>query len=150
MPGDDPLRLVALDAEDLAVLSAHVQDAVVKVGEMTWLAAEKRFVLMMNRFAWEAGARRARLKREYQRRRCCLHFDRIEAVRSAGIDRSAEESLLKLLAIRFEPREAPSGIVLIDFAGGATIHLSAECVEAQLADLGSAWTTPHVPRHAAG
>ena len=146
MNGDDRLRLVALDTDDLAVLSAQVQDAVLKVQDLRWLAREKRFILAMNRFAWDAmpGSRR---RREYQRRRSALHFDRVESVRSAGINRQSGDAVLELLAVRFEPREEPSGDVVLDFAGGPTIRLSVECLEAQLTDLGPAWSTPHAPRH---
>jgi hypothetical protein len=147
MTDDDRLRLMALDTEDLAVLSAHLQDAVLKVRDLSWLPEEKRFVLAMNRFVWEKAQKGSWLKREYQRRRSCLHFDRVEAVKSTGIDQEATETVLELLAIRFEPRDSPSGDVLIDFAGGAGIRLSVECLEAQLADLGPAWSTDHAPRH---
>lgn len=144
---DDRLRLIALDAEDLAVLSAHIQDAVLKVGQMRWMPGERRFVLGLNRFAWEAMPEGRRPRQDYQRRRAALHFERVEAVRSTGLDRSAVDTVLELLAIRFELLEAPSGEVVLDFAGGATLRLSVECLEAQLADLGPAWSTPHAPRH---
>jgi hypothetical protein len=144
---DGLLRLVALDAEDLAVLSAHVQDAVLKVGEMRWLPQDRRFALAMNRFAWETEQEGWRRRRDHQRRRAALHFDRVEAVSSAGIDRGAPDKVLELLAVRFEPGAHPSGDVLLDFAGGGTIRLRVECLEAQLADLGPAWSTPHAPRH---
>jgi hypothetical protein len=146
MTGDDRLRLFALDTEDLAILSAHVQDAVLKVRDMRWLPRERRFVLALNRFAWEAASGRLR-KRQYQRRRAALHFERVESVRSAGIDRSAGETVLELLAVRFETSESPSGDVVLDFAGGPSVRLAVECLEAQLADLGPAWSTPHAPRH---
>lgn len=148
MTGDDLLRLIALDTEDLAVVSAHVQDAVLKVGEMSWIADEKRFVLAMNRFAWERAVKGSRRRREYQRRRAALHFERVDAVRFSGFDREAKDAVLELLAIRFEPRHNPAGDVLLDFAGGAGIRLSVECLEAQLTDLGPAWSTPLLPRHA--
>ena len=146
MTGDDRLRLIALDADDLAVLSAYVQDAVLKVGDMSWRRREKHFILTMNRFAWDAlgGSRR---KRDYQRRRAALHFARVEGIRSVGIDRAESETVLELLAVRFEPREEPSGDVVLDFAGGPTIRLSVECLEVQLTDLGPTWSTAHVPRH---
>jgi hypothetical protein len=146
MTVDDRLRLIALDAEDLLVLSAHVQDAVLKVDDISWMPRENRFVMAMNRFAWDAavGSRR---KRAYQRRRAALHFDRVEQVKSVGIDRRAGQAVLELLAVTFEPRGEPSGEVVLDFAGGPTIRLSVECLEAQLTDLGPAWSTPHQPRH---
>jgi hypothetical protein len=146
-PDAELLRLVALDEEDLAIVSAHCQDAVVKVGDLNWMATEKRFVIPMNRFVWEVVEGASWRRRNYQRRRSALHFARVEKVRSAGIDRSAEDAVLDLLAVRFAPREAPSGDVLLDFAGGGSINLEVECLEAQLTDLGPAWSTPHAPRH---
>jgi len=144
---DDLLRLVALDMEDLAVLSAHVQDAVVKVDDINWLPREGHLVLGVNRFAWESTPGGSWRKRDYQRRRSALHFARVEKVQSAGIDRGARDAVLELLAVRFEPRNSPSGDVVLDFAGGATIRLAVEVLEVQLTDLGPAWSTPVAPRH---
>lgn len=144
MTDDDRLRLIALDAEDLAVLSAHLQDAVVKVADISFLEADGRFVVALNRFAWEASEPR---KRAHQRRRSALHFERVQGVKSSGVDRAGSAQVLELLAVRFEARESPSGDVLMDFAGGAAIRLSVECLEAQLTDLGPAWSTRHAPRH---
>lgn len=147
MPDDDLLRLVALDADDLAIVSAHSQDAVLKVADLRWMPAENRFVLAMNRFVWEAVEQGAWRRRDYQRRRSALYFARVENVRSAGIDRESGEAVLELLAVRFEPRQDPAGDIVLDFAGGGTIRLSVECLEVQLTDLGPAWSTPHAPRH---
>ena len=147
MPDDDLLRLNALDAEDLAVLSAHVQDAVLRVQDINWLPREQHFVLAMNRFVWEAAAGGSWRKRDYQRRRSVLHFARVEKVQSVGIDRQAMEAVLELLAISFEPGDAPSGDVVLDFAGGAAIRLKVEVLEVELTDLGPAWSTPVAPRH---
>ena len=146
MTGDDRLRLIALDTDDLAVLSAYVQDAVLKVGDMSWMPGEKLFVMAMNRFAWDALGGSGR-KREYQRRRAALHFARVEGIRSVGIDRAATDTVLELLAVRFEAGAEPSGDVVLDFAGGPTMRLTVECLEAKLTDLGPAWSTRHVPRH---
>ncbi len=150
MPAADRLRLIALDAEDLAVLSAHVQDAVVKTGDMTWLPAQKRFALVLNRFAWEALENGRRRKKSYQRRRTGLHFDRVATVRSSGIDRVSEDSVLSLLAVQFDQTESPAGEIHLVFSGGGTIQLVVECLEAQLSDLGPAWSADHAPRHSVG
>ena len=147
MTAADRLRLMALDAEDLAVVSAHVQDAVAKVGDLLWLPAERRFVVTMNRFAWETPPVRRYLARHYQRRRAVLHFDRVLRAASCGIDTGRRDAVLSLLAVSFETGEAPSGTIVLAFAGGATIRLAVECIEAQLADLGPAWATAHAPRH---
>jgi hypothetical protein len=150
MPAADRLRLLALDAEDLAVLSAHLQDAVVKTGDMTWLPGQNRFALVLNRFAWEALEKGLRRKKNYQRRRTGLHFDRVATVQSSGIDLTGKDNVLSLLAVRFHETESPAGEIHLVFSGGGTIRLSVECLEAQLSDLGPAWSADHAPRHSVG
>lgn len=141
------LKLVALDEEDLQVLSAHLQDAVLKVSDLQYLAAEKRFVLTLNRFAWEKVKPKLFRKPQYQRRRTALHFNRVTAVKGSGIDRQKPEEVLSLLAIRFIAGEAPAGTLELTFSANAAIRLDVECIEAQLTDLGAAWETSFVPRH---
>lgn len=142
---DNLLRLVALDAEDLAILSAHVQDAVLKIGDIT--RRGDAMIVALNRFVWEQAAIGSWRRREYMRRRSALRFARVGRMRSTGIDRAAVDTVLELLAVRFEETDAPSGDVILDFAGGATIRLSVEVLEVALTDLGPAWSTPHAPRH---
>jgi len=149
IPDDDLLRLIALDADDLAILSAHVQDAVVRVKDINWLAREKHFVLAMNRFVWKTAPGGLWRRRDYERRRSALHFARVEKVQSVDIDRQAPDLVLDLLTLTFEPVDAPSGDVVLYFAGGAAIRLSVEVLEADLTDLGPAWSTPLAPRHPA-
>lgn len=140
-----PLKIAALDEEDLLVLSAHVQDAVLRVGDIVWSPARKRFALAMNRFAWEtSGSRRTRV---HQRRRAAMHFDRVVSVKSTGIDRSAPDAIASLLAVEFEAADPPAGEVRLVLAGGGEIRLQVECIEAQLADLGAAWQTKARPTH---
>lgn len=138
----DRLKLQALDEEDLAVLSAHAQDAVMKVGDLAWLPKERRFALAMNRFVWEKIDGRTQ-----ERRRAALSFDRVTAVKACQIRRDRPETVLNLLAIQFEPTEAPGGVVTLVFAGGAAVRLEVECIEAQLADLGAAWAARAMPVH---
>lgn len=145
---DAALKLVAMDEDDLNVLSAHCQDAVLKPSDLVWLADEQRFALTMNRFAWEAGRKGGLFSRSYERRRSVLHFERVASVRAFGIDRDADDQVLSLLALQFEPGEAPAGEVRIIFAGGSEMRLAVECIEAQLTDLGAAWETRSRPRHA--
>jgi hypothetical protein len=140
-----PLKLLALDAEDLQVVSAHVQDAVLQVGDIDWRAGEKRVVIVMNRFVWEAPKKLFR--RHDERRRAVLHFDRVMAVKTAGIDRDSPAEVLSLLAIRFEATEAPAGLVDLLFSGGATMRLEVECIEARLSDVGGAWEAASRPVH---
>ncbi|MEX6508514.1 DUF2948 family protein [Jiella sp. M17.18] len=147
----DRLRLLAVDPDDLAIISAHCQDATVKVKDLIFRQREKQFVLEMNRFVWEGAVRKSRFplfrRREFERRRAILHFDRVLRAQRFGFEATAEDQVLVLLAIRFTGTEAPSGVVELVFAGGAAIRLDVEVVEAQLADVGGAWSTTALPDH---
>lgn len=139
------LKLLALDNEDLAVISAHLQDSVFKVADIAWSPREGQFSIAANRFVWEDAARK---RKGFERRRAALVFKRVIAVRSVGVDRNKREEVLSLLAIRFEQKgEGPDGLVELALAGGATIELDVECIEVQLADIGGAWETASKPRH---
>ncbi len=138
------LRLLALDAEDLKIISAHMQDSVFKPQDIDWSARRGQFSMAVNRFVWEAASRGAK---GYERRRAALAFKRVSAVRTLGIDRKAE-TVYSLLAIRFEQNgEGPDGRIELTLAGGAAISLDVECIEAQLADTGGAWETSNRPKH---
>jgi hypothetical protein len=144
MNAPDRLKLQAIDEEDLAVLSAHVQDAVLKVGDMTYLPKEKRFAIAMNRFGWEVDHDGDDV---HQRRRSALVFDRVTAAQCCHLRRDRPDAVLELLAVSFEPTEAPAGLVTLHFAAGAMLRLEVECIEARLADLGPAWATAARPSH---
>jgi hypothetical protein len=138
------LKLAALDDDDLKVISACVQDSVVKVGEISFKPREKRLVLAVNRFVWEKSSKRLEIP---ERRRSVLHFDRVLNLQSSGIDRKDAGAVLSILALQFTAADAPAGTLEILFAGGATLRLSLECIEAQLADLGPAWAAKTKPKH---
>jgi hypothetical protein len=141
----DSLKLAAIDEEDLAVISAHVQDAIVKVGDMAYLPRDRRFAIAMDRFTWEKAADGSR--QDYERKRAVLTFDRVLAARTSGIDRKRPDTVLELLAVAFQPTEAPAGLVTFYFAGGAAIELTVEVIEVRLADLGKAWVVAAKPSH---
>jgi hypothetical protein len=140
----DLLKLAALDEEDLEILSAHVQDAVLKVGELRFLSREKRFLMSMRRFAWEKQAGRPA---QPERRDGVLQFDRVLGAKSSGILLDRPEEVLSLLTVRFAPEQTPGGTVELVFAASATIRLTVECIEARLTDLGGAWEASSRPRH---
>lgn len=147
------LKLIALDAEDLNVVSAHLQDAVVRIGEMTYLPAEKRFVAIANRFDWGELAKapsKGKASESFERRRSGIRFERVLSAKLQGIDLKDRRAALALLAITFEPTggtETPEGDVTLTFSGAAAIRLHVECVEVELKDLGAAWATKHSPEH---
>lgn len=134
------LKLTALDAEDLGVMSAQMQDAVIRSGDMTYRPRQGQFALVANRFAWDVADRR-------QRRRTGLHFDRVTGVKTLKIKRGDPDIVLSLLSIGYVENDPPSGEVVLTFSGGATICLTVECIEASLKDLGPAWETVRRPSH---
>lgn len=142
----DVLRLVALDEDDLKILSAHTQDSVMLAGDIDYSPSRKRLIVPMNRFAWE---RRkgffSRLRNE--RHRAVLHVDRVLSMKATGISREKPKEVLSLLAIRFEPGSSPAGTMELVFAGTAAIRLDVECIEIRLTDLGSAWEASSRPIH---
>jgi hypothetical protein len=139
------LKLAAFDAEDLGVLSAHVQDAIVRVRDIHYSRSLKRLTLFANRFAWEAAA--ASPIGGYQRRRAAVTFDRIASARSQWIITGEPDGVLSLLAIAFESADPPSGAIALKFSGGGEIRLSVECIEARLDDIGAIWSTRSLPSH---
>ena len=137
------LKLLALDSEDLEVISATTQDAIVRVSDMGYAQVDKRFALLMNRYAWEEPGKKG------QRKRTALHFDRVEAVQAAGINLESREGALELLAVRFLPTNDPAGTIELTSAGGGTLRLTVECLEARMQDLGAAWAAKLTPEHSA-
>jgi hypothetical protein len=128
------LKLIALDADDLAVISAHVQDAWVQTSDIVWRQGEKRLVIGMSRLDWEQT-----LAGETSPRRliAALRFDRVLACKSRNIDLEAAPSALELLGIEFYPAEAPCGSAVLLFAQGGALRLDVECLECELTDLGT-------------
>ena len=148
------LKLIALDAEDLNVISAHLQDAVVRLADMTYLPGEKHFAAVANRFDWaktfSASSGRAKGAKGFERRRAGLRFERVLGARVHALNLSDKSATLSLLAITFEPSSVPESVdgeVLLTFSGGGAIRLHVECLEVELQDLGAAWSAVHAPRH---
>lgn len=144
-----PLRLAALDAEDLQIISAHTQDAVMRVDSMVFRPKSQRFTIILSRFNWEtAGQKKRRRGKNFERRQSALNFDRVLAVKVQHIDTQDQDNVVELLAINFDETSAPAGHITLIFAGGGAIRLDVECIEAQLEDLGAAWQTKNLPDHA--
>ena len=137
------LKLMALDSEDLEVISSCCQDAVTKIGDLEYLAKEQRFVMTINRFAWEIDGAK-------ERHRSILHFERVESVKLQGIDQTSKGMVISLLAVLFEPGTEPGGTIELVFAGDGAIRLEVECIEAQLSDMPAAWEAKSRPSHDQG
>lgn len=139
-----PLRLRAMDAEDLQVISSLVQDAVFPITEMTWQRSQRRFALLINRFRWEdAAVGRA------ERVQSVLAFEDVQAVRTNGIDRADRDLVLSLLSITLEPGEDGTGRAILWLAGDGAIAVDVEALEVSLRDVTRPYLAPSgkAPQH---
>ena len=129
------LKLAAADAEDLEILSARLQDAAAKMKDLVWLPKQRRFAALFNRFRWEDSAGQS------TRVRAGLHFDSVLSVQSQNLKRGAPDAVVSLLTMTFAPKggEDPGGVIELVFAGGGTIRLAVECIDAELSDLTGPW-----------
>ncbi len=144
----DELKLVALDRDDIEVVSAHVQDALVRVADVFWQPREDRFVMALNRFDWMSAVdARPVQKADYRRCRTALRFERVISCKCRNLDQSNKDTRLNLLAVEFAERDAPAGVVTMTFSGGGVIRLEVECLEAELADLGEVFVADGCPDH---
>ena len=143
---ETPLNLGALDAEDLRVISSLVQDAVFPATEMRWVAKDRRFALLINRFRWEDAAR---ARHGAERVQALLVFDNVLKVASQGIDRRDADTVLSLLSVEFAPGEDGAGDMILTLAGDGAIRLSVEAAEVTLRDVTRPYRAPSgkVPRH---
>ena len=136
-----PLRLQALDRDDLRVISALVQDAVFPVTEMAWDAKRRRFALLINRFRWEYHDR-ASAAGDFERVQALVVISDVLAVASNGIDRADKDLILSLLALEFQPGEDGAGHVMLTLAGDGEIRLSVECLDVALSDVTRPYRAP--------
>ena len=138
------LRLLAEDEADLDIIGAAVQDALVRVGEMSFDKKARRFTAMIIRFRWEAAGEQG----PYERIRSALSFDGVLGVKSRRVRHDSDEALASLLSIGFIPEEEPpGGVVRLLLAGGGEVAIEVECLDAVLLDTGPTWPTPRRPDH---
>ena len=133
------LKLLAQDAEDLKVVAAALQDAVGKIGDISYEPAARRLTLAFNRYRWEAKGG--------ERVRAALQVGSVLKVHARKLRRNAKDAVVELLNVEFEPGEAPGGAVTFTFAGGGDLRAQVECLDVILADVSAPWPTPRTPRH---
>ncbi len=139
-----PLRLLAEDAEDLEVISAAIQDALVAVRDCAYFKDEKRFVLLLNRFRWEADLT---AEAAYSRTHSALVFNDVRAVRHHNIPLDEPDRMLELLAISLDQGREADWSVTLRFAAGRAIRLEIARLACHLGDVGEPWATPWKPAH---
>ena len=146
MTDPKPLRLFTEDAEDLKIIAAAVQDAVVKAGNLKYEQKKRRFGLELNRYRWETAPKRKGEPGE--RVRSLLAFDGVMGVKTRAITKADPELILSLLSVEFTPDgEPPGGKVTLLFAGDGEIVLTVEALDGSLVDSDYVWPTRHVPSH---
>lgn len=137
------------DAQDLEVVSALLQDAVCKIGDMSYQPGRRQFALVVNRFDWFDAGSKPRLHGPYQRVRTGLHFNDVIAVKSQNIRQKNEQGVVSLLAVQFEADEAPGGTVSLTLSGGGSVLLEVGCLDGGLSDMGLIARTAQKPFHGA-
>ncbi|HYC98858.1 DUF2948 family protein [Brevundimonas sp.] len=135
----EPLRLLAEDADDLHIISAALQDAIMRPVDIVWEPQARRVTLALSRFCWECGGTRVM---------SAMQFGDVLSVKSRRLPRGPEHAL-ELLAMDFEPGEAPGGRVILMFAGGGDLRIDVECLDAVLTDLSERWPARVAPTHLA-
>ena len=147
--GEAPLRLVAQDAEDLKVIAALLQDAVLPVTELKYDARQHRFAALLNRFRWEDRVEAERVGRAYERVRSVLVVEDVRKVQSFGFDRAEKDLVLSLLSMSFEAGEDGTGRLTLTLAGDGAVALDVEALDLRLDDVTRPYRAPSgkVPRH---
>ncbi|MCJ2118049.1 DUF2948 family protein [Methylobacterium sp. J-001] len=133
------LKLAALDTEDLTVISAHLQDAILRPEDLTYLAGEQRFLMVVRRFDWTPDV-------PPRRRLAGVHFERVLRVKTRDLA-PGDAMPMSLLALTFEATDAPSGHIDMVFSGGGAVRLEVECIEVRMKDLGPVWEAVARPGH---
>ncbi len=141
---DFNLKLLALNDDDLKVLSAHLQDSVVLVKDIIFLKKSRTFLMMVNRFVWEDIE--LGIFRENKRIRCAVKFENVLEVKSRNISQKKKDKILELLSIDSEVKNNKKEL-LITFAGNNEIILIVEEINILLDDVGLPWKVKHVPKH---
>ena len=134
------LKLTAEDQDDLTILSAQMQDAVLRVGDMRYLKKQHQFAMVANRFAWDAQPKA-------ERRRTGLNVNTVLAAQRLGFAQADDDMVLSLLSVTFDPGQEGAGHVVLTFSGGFSIRLQVECLDVQMSDMGPGWSTQSTPDH---
>jgi len=140
--GEQPLRLLAQDPDDLKVLSSLLQDAVFPIKEMSWQPSKRRFALLVNRFRWEDRERAKSQGRKFERTRTMLLVEGVMKIASSGIDRSEKEIILSMLSLEFTAGEDGAGRLTMTLAGDGAIALDVETLDVSLQDVTRPYNAP--------
>lgn len=144
MPRYKPLAIMAADAEDLQAVSALLQDAVLKIGDAAYVAADRRFAFVANRYVWETAKRS--FFSQGQRVRTGVHFDDVRAVKARGVRMDASEAVIDILSTEYEGDEN-GGMITLHLAGGGAIALEVDAINVTAKDISEPWRAGRRPDH---
>ena len=139
------LKLIARTEEDLRVVSAHLQDAIVNISDIANLEKNKIFLLQLNRFMWEDVEKG--VFRKNKRIRSIVKFENVIKVHSKNINQEKKDKFLDFLTIETSKMPDNNYEMKITFAGDSIIRIIAEVIEVTLDDQGEAWDTKNKPKH---
>ena len=139
------LKLIARTTEDLRVISAHLQDSIVKTSDIANLKKNKIFLMQLNRFMWEDVEKG--VFRKNKRIRTVLKFENILKVASKNVDQNKNDRFLDFLAIETIKMPDKNYEMNLIFSGDAVLKLVAEAIEVTLDDQGSPWVSKNKPEH---
>jgi len=139
------LKLIARTTEDLRVISAHLQDSIVKTSDIANLKKNRIFLMQLNRFMWEDVEKG--VFRKNKRIRTVLKFENILKVASKNVDQNKNDRFLDFLAIETIKMPDKNYEMNLIFSGDVVLKLVAEAIEVTLDDQGSPWESKNKPEH---
>lgn len=143
------LALMAGDGDDLSIISALVQDAILPMTEIIYDTRQRQLALLLNRFRWEDAEGARRDDRPYERVQAVLLVSDVRRVLSDGLDRKDRDLVLELLALKWVPGDDGTGRLFLEFAGDGTLAVDAECLNVELRDVTRPYVAPSgkAPHH---
>ena len=139
------LKLIARTTEDLRVISAHLQDSIVKTSDIANLKKNRIFLMQLNRFMWEDVEKG--VFRKNKRIRTVLKFENILKVASKNVDQNKNDRFLDFLAIETIKMPDKNYEMNLIFSEDIVLKLVAEAIEVTLDDQGSPWESKNKPEH---
>lgn len=132
-----PLKLIAVDEGDLAVISTFLQDAVLARKDISWIQEQSRFAALVSRFRWEDAERARERGERYERVRAVLNIEDVSSASSKGIDHSSQDELIYILSVDFKRGRGKGvgGTITLNMANHVEIRLEVSCVNVSLADV---------------
>lgn len=146
---EQPLRLIAADAEDLQVLSSLVQDAVFPISETKWEPGKRRFTILLNRFRWEDRQAAQAQARPVERVQSVLAIGDVTRLSRQGVDPADRDLVLSLLSLSWEPGDDGTGALTLTLSGDGAIRCDVECLNIEVSDVSRPYAAPsgQTPSH---